>query len=573
MLFQGGEDEQISWDEFDGDDETSPVPYAKKETKKLIAVVDTETDPFAPGFLIKPFALGFRTPNSYVHFWGDDCVEQFFAYLATLNEQYIIYAHNGGKFDFFFFLKFLAPNTSPRIINGRLVQVFFGKQEFRDSYAVVDIPLSKFQKDEIDYALFVPGLREKHKVEILRYLESDCDYLYTLISEFQNRFGDRLTGASAAIAVLNSFHGFERITSEQIDAKFREYYFGGRNQCFEQGELIPSSGEEWLIVDRNSMYPSVMAEALHPVSSTYKTGTEINERTDFACIDAINNGALPSRLDSGGLDFTIPQGTFFATGHEIRAGLETGTLRILRTHVTYEFDKRASFAEFVNYYYPLRLQAKFNKDKLADIMYKLILNSSYGKFALNPRKFKNWKMTYGEIPQPLASEEYPEGWSLHSSNGNIFIWERPSPRRSGFYNIATAASITGAARANLLYNLAKAQRPIYCDTDSIICERFSGNLHETDLGGWKIEGRGTLAAIAGKKLYAIFDRDKLIKKANKGCQLEGEQIIELCRGAEITYNNPVPSFHLHNKGKHQLDVGSADFTPRRIRMTGKKNAA
>jgi hypothetical protein len=33
-----------------------------KETKKTIAIVDCETDPFAPDFLIKPFAIGFETP-------------------------------------------------------------------------------------------------------------------------------------------------------------------------------------------------------------------------------------------------------------------------------------------------------------------------------------------------------------------------------------------------------------------------------------------------------------------------------------------------------------------------------
>jgi hypothetical protein len=79
-----------------------------------------------------------------------------------------------------------------------------------------------------------------------------------------------------------------------------------------------------------------------------------------------------------------------------------------------------------------------------------------------------------EVPEPLASEDYPDGWTQHSKNGDFCIWERPSPRRGGFYNIATAASITGAARANLLRNLSLSDRPIYCDTDSIICEDFSG---------------------------------------------------------------------------------------------------
>ena len=87
-----------------------PVPFQLKPTKKIIAVVDTETDPFAKGFVVKPFCLGFDTGDIYVDFWGDDCVEQFFAYLATLTAEgyeFIIYAHNGGKFDFYFFLQYL----------------------------------------------------------------------------------------------------------------------------------------------------------------------------------------------------------------------------------------------------------------------------------------------------------------------------------------------------------------------------------------------------------------------------------------------------------------------------------
>jgi hypothetical protein len=50
--------------EWDGDDELDePIPYPMKETKKTIAIVDCETDPFAPDFLIKPFAIGFETPD------------------------------------------------------------------------------------------------------------------------------------------------------------------------------------------------------------------------------------------------------------------------------------------------------------------------------------------------------------------------------------------------------------------------------------------------------------------------------------------------------------------------------
>jgi hypothetical protein len=308
-----------------------------------------------------------------------------------------------------------------------------------------------------------------------------------------------------------------------------------------------------------------MRDELHPVSNRPELQTTIDKDTDFAFIEAENNGALPMRAEDGGLDFTVKYGKFYATIHEINAGLETGTLKIKRVIHAWKFDRKASFAEFVDQFYNLRLQAKANGDKVRDILYKFCLNSGYGKFALNPRKFKQWAMTIGEVPEPQATAAEPNGWALHSQCGDLFIWSRPNPRRGGFYNVATAASITGSARANLLRNIALAKRPVYCDTDSIICEGFAGETNETELGGWKLEAIGDRIAIGGKKLYTIYNKQDLsergeaIKKASKGVRLTPKEIIAVCNGDEIVYQNPVPHFSLD---------GSADFIERRIRATG-----
>lgn len=546
----------------------APVPYNLKPTKKIIAVVDSETDPFAPDLIVKPFCIGFDTGDRYVDFWGDDCVEQFFDYLATLTAEgyeFVIYAHNGGKFDFFFFLKYLDAEQSPLIMGGRLVKIHFASQEFRDSFAIIPQALGSYQKDEIDYDKFKRENREKHKAEILAYMRSDCKYTRELICGFHEMFGDKLTIASASLAMLRSFHGFEQMKSAGMDERFRQYYFGGRNQCFETGVLRPKHSARFLVYDRNSMYPAEMREALHPISNRPELQTSIDKDTDFACIEAINDGALPFRTEKGDLDFTVKRGTFYATIHEINAGLDTGTLKIIRVKHAWKFDRKATFAEFVDHFYGLRLEADANGDMLRKALYKLCLNSPYGKFALNPRKFRQWAMTIGEVPEPLLSPENPEGWSLHSQSGDLFIWSRPNPRKGGFYNVATAASITGAARANLLRNIALAKRPVYCDTDSIICEGFRGELNETELGGWKLEAEGDRCAIAGKKLYTVFNNAELvatgkaIKKASKGVRLTPAEIVQVCRGQEVVYQNPVPNFKLD---------GSAEFVTRRIRKTG-----
>jgi hypothetical protein len=66
-----------------------PKPYELKPSKKIVAIVDTETDPFAPGLVVAPFTLGFYDGNRYVDFWGDDCVKQFFDFLAAEKEPSI----------------------------------------------------------------------------------------------------------------------------------------------------------------------------------------------------------------------------------------------------------------------------------------------------------------------------------------------------------------------------------------------------------------------------------------------------------------------------------------------------
>lgn len=562
----GPDDNEKTRAEWYSENRCKPQDYVLKVTKKIIAVVDTETDPFESGLIVKPFTLGFFDGNSYVDFWGDDCVEQFFEYLATLTAQgdeYIIYAHNGGKFDFFFFLKYLDKQTSPLIMNSRLVKIYFAGQEFRDSFAIIPQALGSYQKDEIDYNKFKRNVREKHKQEILAYQRSDCYYTYELISGFHNMFGDKITIASASLPMLRSFTGFETMREGQ-DKRFREFYYGGRNQCFETGLLKPRHGNKFYLYDRNSMYPAVMRDDLHPISNKATLQRNIDEKTDFAYIDAFNFGALPTRDEKGGLDFTIKRGKFYATIHEIRAGLETGTLKINKVLHAWAFDRKASFTEFVEHFYALRNVAKEEGDLVRNILYKLVLNSSYGKFALNPRKFKQYSLTIDEIPTPQHSPENPDGWKLEAYTGSIYIWSRPSPRKMGFFNVATAASITGAARANLLRNIALAKRPIYCDTDSIICEGFAGELDDKALGAWALEATGDRVAIAGKKMYALYNENELtanqaIKKASKGVRLELQDIVNVCNGNEIIYRNPVPTFNLD---------GSADFVDRRINMTG-----
>jgi hypothetical protein len=592
-----------------------PVEYEKPECKYDICTIDIETNPFAYQEPMTPFVVGIYADGEYLEFWGPEknpgyCVHMFFMWLKkkrmmSPDWKPLFYAHNGGNFDFHFFTKFLDTSTRPFVVDGRIVRAFFFGTEFRDSYKILPVPLRDLDigyevKGDIDYELLRPEVRYEHRDEISKYLEKDCVVLKRALDEFIERFGLRLTIAGTALPVLRSFHGFHEL-DERVDGIIRPYYMGGRVQAFRHGVLRGN----FKMIDANSEYPAVMSAYSHPVGALCEASKEFTDATDFAYVEAENNGCLGLRTGDGGLDFTATHGKFFATAHEIRAGIETGTLRIIRVIKSWSFAKKTRFDRFVSHYYGLRLEAKAKGDKAGTLFYKLLLNSSYGKFAMESSKHKDHFVTIGDDdpPEPLMGElrfetielpdgeqkfkcvSSPSGWFpvSHSLLGDeaMIVWQRPS-RSAGlnFLNVATAASITGAARAHLLRAMALAVNPVYCDTDSIICEGFTGEEDDKKLGAWKTEAVGNRVFIAGRKMYAFgsnippedeskfkghvidFEGERIWigKTASKGVNLGPDQIAAICRGEVIEYSHPVPRFRLGEQPK---------WTKRRVQMTKK----
>jgi len=525
-----------------------------------IAVLDLETDPFEYNRMIHPFVAGFYDGHTFKYFWGSDCIEQFITFVSDIKESLCIYAHNGGRFDFFWFLKYIRRDL--RIVNGRIIQAYLNQHELRDSYAIMPFALETYKKTEIDYDKFKRANRERHRQEIISYLKDDCTDLHTLCVAFQKEFGTALTIGGASMKQLRKFHSFD--TGNGIyDAKFRtNFYFGGRNQVFKSG-IIPGPIN---VYDVNSMYPYVMRDYLHPTSIGITLRQSITKNTAFVSVQGKNHGAFCVRSKDNSLDFTQTDGVFHTTIHEFEAALATKTFVPYKIICTYNFERRESFADFVTHFYDARKKAKAEGDKIRTIFYKFVMNSAYGKFAQNPENYADWFITrMGEFPEKYHActkacpEECKEKWTPSFMCEDYIIWERPL-KELNYFNIATGASITGASRAVLLRGLSHARDPYYVDTDSIICRSLSGvALSEVDLGAWKLEATGASAAICGKKLYAIFDRaGECIKKAHKGARLEGRDILRIAKGHTVESCNPVPRFKLD---------GSYSFTKRNIKST------
>lgn len=537
----------------------------KPKSELPIATFDFETDPGEPplfdektgkiiaqGLKIAPFAWGFFDGSKYVSHYGEEnCAEKLIEFMGSLDEPHIIYAHNGGMFDFLFLIPWLEKELF--IINGRIVECKIGKHILRDSFAIIPVALKAFgDKREIEIDKLKRKVRKKHKAEIMDYMRQDCIGLWKGISVYRERFGLSLTMATTALKELEKRYGGKGKTIKRLDAKsdefFRGFYYGGRVECFTRG-IIKREVKSY---DVNSMYPYVMSQFKHPVGNEYKITKEITNETDFAIIRARSTGSLPVRTKEG-LRFIRDESpiVFNATGHEIREGMRLGILKIEHVEAAYECSEHTNFADFVAPLYAMRIEAKARGDKIDTLFLKLLLNSCYGKTALNPRDFCEYWISGDNRENPTG-----EGWQAIVVSDSYVVWERalaeyaPEKIAGKFVNVATAASITGGARSLLLTAIESATAPLYCDTDSILAEALPVVANDIDLGAWKLEMQANEAAIAARKIYALWQDNVCVKMACKGARLTPDQIRHVASGDQIRWTSPVPKISLDNSQRY-----------------------
>lgn len=521
-----------------------------RKKKYQIAVLDYETDPFLFGRVPKPFCVEFYTPDYTAAFWGDDCTEQLIEYVRGLEQQYIIYAHNGGKFDFHFMHDYL--DNPALIIKTRIVEAALCHHKVRDSFAILPVPLRDYDKMEFDYSKMEKENRERFKDEILEYLHYDCVKLYELVLAFNDRFGPKMTIGGTAMREIEKLHPFIKNGSIH-DEQFRPYYYGGRVECYKSGIL---SGP-WQLIDVNSMYPAAMRNMRHPINGAWDMWETMPDSFDdpfFISFNGKNRNALPGRAEDGSLTFEETEGTFFACSHEVKVALEYDLIDIDSVNICYVSQDHISFTDFVNTFYADKVACKESGDKIGELFSKLLLNSGYGRFGINPNNFEDW-----HIHRDFGEDENLEerGYTKQVDYETIELWSKPADISENQYcDVAIAASITSAARSILLRGLQNAIDPIYCDTDSIICRSFSGDIDPYTLGAWDLERENDMCAIGGKKLYAMYNQEHLsrakklthaskeIKLSSKGGTLNLAELLSICRGNTIKFENMAPTFSL-----------------------------
>lgn len=563
---------------------------------------DCETDPFhhcadsacpkchGHGRVPKPFLWGAYqgSTDTYLEFTEAREFAEHFRRLKTK-----CFAHNGGKFDYHYLRDEINSDQPITLINGRLARFKIGECEFRDSLNIFpNTRLADFGcKNHIDYALLEPERRGDPNVrgEISAYLKHDCVGLWEQVARYRRDYGTSLTQATASMKFWEKYH-YQDAAPRQTRLQFercRPYYYGGRVQCFERG----ARQCDFSVADINSAYPFAMLSK-HPISPLPVLTRRLPEREEdlassLITVEATARGCFPWRQNVVGHgegclceqcrrgelyfpdDSTRSNGRsgrtriYAITGWELIAAMELGAVSNIRIIEVLRFAQRVDFKDYIEHFYRMRLTAGERGDLAGKIFGKYFMNSLYGKFGADCS-------SYGEYV--IATADSLERWEKKGFNRykdwsrDRWLMER-KPReedlddtesRWRYYNVATAASITGFVRAYLFRSMHEASGLIYCDTDSITARDVSRLNFGKELGNWKDEGRFDRYVIAGKKTYAFHeagapdeydpesDRPSW-KLASKGVDFHKladgpERIAALANGSEITYLPEVPTY-------------------------------
>ncbi len=562
----------------------------KRET--LIGVIDSETPPFGGSEPIYPFLFVIHTDEfEPIVLWDENfprLIKKLAAALDAIPEPYTFYAHNGGKFDYMFMLSEIRGEVSFKgrgIMDGKI-----GKHRIRDSFHIIPERLANYHKEEFDYQLLKKGVRSRPDVKkkTIAYCLSDCVYLLDIVKKFIGEFGLKLSIGQAAIGELKKHYEWQTLTPGW-DEYLRSYFFGGRVECLRgRGDFRGA----YRLYDVNSMYPHVMARFKHPIGgmADYKMRTGKPGRyTVFIDLECDNAGALICRTAEGETTASVKHGNFYTTIHEYRVALKHGLIKNVRINFCLDCKPQTNFEKFV---LPLYGRRQLTKKVLADfkarkqlsgpeylnavskdMFLKFLLNNAYGKFAQNPRDFKEhyitdpgdsppdkWFKTLNRLPDGERDAYMQPAFECDA----YWIYSKPAPGFR-FNNVGTAASITGAARAVLLDALQHAVDAIYCDTDSIICRELHGvEIDKEKLGAWDIEKEFSRVIINGKKLYSCEEkapngqRGQIIIKSKGTVGLTQEHMEMMLDG----HSTPMTNF-----GPTLTRYGGQEYLTREIRAT------
>jgi len=542
----------------------SPAPTPRFRRRRILTY-DLE---WVPGEM-RLALVGCYDGIKYRHY---KTVEAFLdAELTHKNAGASFYAHAGGLADIQFILEALLKDDRYRaegFFSGSsavIVRIMRGTLSwyFVDSYFTLRARLADIgtkmgmEKGDVDWSQPREDiLRFLQSPEGIAYNEQDTRILWTALGEFQSLIlglGSemRFTLASTAMRLIRRRYLRHKIpTSASLNNRLRPAYVGGRVEVFF------NQRHSGLYYDINSCYPYAMTKPLpgryKGISRTLGNGkTAVLAEVTIDVPESLYVPPLPY-VCGGSLYFPVGKRRCWLVGPEIELALSLGCT-IERIHEAHHFEWFSDLRAYAEELYSLRLKSTGYYTDL----YKLLLNSGYGKFGERPEKgsllFRPTAEQLAEAKEICqegggrdAKGRYYRG-SLGMISPGIFLIERDSEVQHA--HVPIAAYVTSYARVNLYGHLTRSERhPYYCDTDGFAIGDDSIPTG-TGLGALKLEKSYPNALFHAPKLYHIETSEgKDIVKAKGFRHLSLTEFERLIAGDTVQVTRMLRLKELYSKG-------------------------
>lgn len=541
-------------------------PLRGKPKLRDIATIDIETRQW-----VNPYAVGFYDGLEYRDFIGDDCIAKALPYV--LQPRYIgrwIYAHNGGNFDFVFFLKRLLSRDMERRFKTEItpigscmfrVDVYELDQEgekrstskhkhvkwtFIDSARLMPIRLNDLGQTfgigkKVELPMSYDELAEVKNRDLMRgYLKQDCVLLYKAVEKIQriiNNLGGQLgpTLPSTSLDLFRRRYLREHIYTNRhfIDCAdhgknpansvchgcghnfIRKAYYGGRAEIFRM-KFEPSPGfERAKLFDINSMYPACMLEGMPVGPGFVVEGPEVTE--EFVYKNAKNKTGIVE------CDVYIPEDCYLPP-LPIKAKGGKLIFPVGRFHGTWDTAELTLLREVGGRIEKITKSVWFEEAAIFTGFVKEI-------YKYRDRNNPEWNAGLDWIAKILLNSAY--GKFAMKENRSRFvihpddvegmspidftsdIWSEDIRVSPSYIVPQLAVHITALARRQLWTILSdivkRGGRVYYCDTDSVVCSGVDLPTGK-QLGALKLENVITRAEFILPKLYLIETEESSKKK-------------------------------------------------------------
>lgn len=354
-----------------------------------------------------------------------------------------------------------------------------------------------------------------HKLteEEISYIKNDVEIVARAIEILHKQGLTKMTTGA------NALEEYKKIISKKLfekwfppplyDSDIRQAYKGGFTYL--NPKYAGKDIKNGIVLDVNSLYPSVMYYSPLPYGEgKYFTGKYINDDNYnlyiqmFRCQFKLKKGYIPTIQLKNNMFFVPTEYLESSKGEYITMCLTNIDLELFFEHYeVYDIDYISGwkfrsyiglFKNYIDKWNKIKVQATIEKNGAMRSIAKLMLNSLYGKFALNPK----------------VKSKYP-----FLGDDDIIHYKIVQEEDRKPIYIPMGVFITSWARYKTITSAQKVyDRFIYADTDSLHLEGEEIpeglEISDTELGKWKLESRFTKARFIRQKSY-IEEIDNKLK--------------------------------------------------------------